>query len=44
MPVSSAASIRQHFAELTDPQTCKVTYPLVNIVTISLWAARTILC
>jgi len=35
---SSAASIQQHFADLTDPRTRKVTYPLVNIVTMSLCA------
>lgn len=35
---SSAASIQQHFADLTDPRTRKVTYPLVNVVTMSLCA------
>lgn len=35
---SSAASIQQHFADLTDPRTRKVTYPLTNVVTMSLCA------
>ncbi|EAQ78904.1 Putative transposase [Blastopirellula marina DSM 3645] len=38
MSSSSAASIQQHFSNLTDPRTRKVTYPLVNVVTMSLCA------
>jgi len=38
MSSSSSASIQQHFADLTDPRTRKVTYPLVNVVTMALCA------
>ncbi len=34
-----SARIDQHFASLTDPRLRKVTYPLVNIVTIALTVA-----
>lgn len=30
--------IEDHFADLTDPRRSKVTYPLVNVVTIALGA------
>lgn len=33
-----SAQIREHFASLTDPRRRKVTYPLINIVTIALCA------
>ena len=33
-----SAQIQQHFASLTDPRRRKVTYPLINIVTIALCA------
>src|SRR4051795_2705743 len=33
-----SAQIRKHFATLTDPRRRKVTYPLINIVTIALCA------
>jgi predicted transposase YbfD/YdcC len=38
MPDSFAARIDEHFASLTDPRRRKVTYPLINIVTIALCA------
>src|SRR3990172_2566299 len=33
-----SARIRDHFVELTDPRRRKVTYPLINIVTIAICA------
>ena len=33
-----SAQIKEHFASLTDPRRRKVTYPLINIVTIALCA------
>ena len=33
-----SARIEEHFAELTDPRRRKVTYPLINIVTIAICA------
>ena len=33
-----SAQIKTHFASLTDPRRRKVTYPLINIVTIALCA------
>jgi len=38
--MSSIKSVRieEHFAELTDPRRRKVTYPLINVVTIALCA------
>lgn len=39
MASGSTASIDQHFAELTDPRTRKVTYPLTNNVTMC-WCQR----
>jgi predicted transposase YbfD/YdcC len=38
MPDNVTARIDQHFASLTDPRRRKVTYPLINIVTIALCA------
>jgi len=38
MPKKLSASIRDHFAELTDPRRRKVIYPLINIVTIAICA------
>jgi predicted transposase YbfD/YdcC len=38
MPRKPSARIQDHFANLTDPRRRKVTYPLVNIVTIALCA------
>ena len=38
MPKKLSASIRDHFVELTDPRRRKVTYPLINIVTIAICA------
>jgi predicted transposase YbfD/YdcC len=38
MPDELAAQIERHFAGLTDPRRRKVTYPLINIVTIALCA------
>ncbi|TXT26634.1 MAG: transposase [Planctomycetota bacterium] len=35
---SVGVSIRDHFAELTDPRRREVTYPLINVVTIALCA------
>jgi predicted transposase YbfD/YdcC len=34
----TSARIEEHFAELTDPRRRKVTYPLINVVTIALCA------
>jgi len=38
MPTKPSACIQEHFANLTDPRRRKVTYPLVNIVTIAICA------
>jgi predicted transposase YbfD/YdcC/predicted DNA-binding protein (UPF0251 family) len=38
MPKRLSANIRDHFVELTDPRRRKVTYPLINIVTIAICA------
>ncbi len=38
MPKKISARIQDHFVELTDPRRRKVTYPLVNIVTIAICA------
>ena len=38
MPDGLSAQIKKHFASLTDPRRRKVTYPLINIVTIALCA------
>jgi predicted transposase YbfD/YdcC len=38
MPKKPSARIQDHFANLTDPRRRKVTYPLVNIVTIAICA------
>jgi predicted transposase YbfD/YdcC len=38
VPKKLSASIRDHFVELTDPRRRKVTYPLINIVTIAICA------
>lgn len=38
MPRKVSARIQDHFEELTDPRRRKVTYPLINIVTIALCA------
>ena len=38
MPTKPLARIQDHFADLTDPRRRKVTYPLVNIVTIAICA------
>lgn len=38
MPRPLSAGIQEHFAELTDPRTRAVTYPLINIVTIAVCA------
>src|SRR3954464_9674649 len=38
MPDGLSARIKKHFASLTDPRRRKVTYPLINIVTIALCA------
>jgi len=38
MPAKPSACIQHHFAKLTDPRRRKVTYPLVNIVTIAICA------
>lgn len=38
MVAEKAISIQEHFAQLTDPRRRKVTYPLVNIVTMALCA------
>ncbi len=33
-----SATIKEHFSDLTDPRTRKVTHPLINIVTIAICA------
>jgi hypothetical protein len=38
MPSVRGASIKDHFAALSEPRRRKVTYPLINIVTIALCA------
>ena len=38
MPTKPSACVQDHFASLTDPRRRKVTYPLVNIVTIAICA------
>lgn len=38
MPKRVSARIEDHFVELTDPRRRKVTYPLINIVTIAMCA------
>lgn len=38
MPKKLSARIQDHFVELTDPRRRKVTYPLINIVTIAVCA------
>src|SRR3954471_11823568 len=38
IPDELSAQIKKHFASLTDPRRRKVTYPLINIVTIALCA------
>ena len=38
MPKKVSARIQDHFVELTDPRRRKVTYPLINIVTIAICA------
>lgn len=38
MPKIASARIQDHFVELTDPRRRKVTYPLINIVTIAICA------
>jgi predicted transposase YbfD/YdcC len=38
MPKPACARIADHFSELTDPRRRKVTYPLINIVTIAICA------
>jgi predicted transposase YbfD/YdcC/predicted DNA-binding protein (UPF0251 family) len=38
MPKRVSARIQDHFVELTDPRRRKVTYPLINIVTIAICA------
>ena len=38
MPTKPSACIQDHFANLSDPRRRKVTYPLVNIVTIAICA------
>jgi hypothetical protein len=38
MPSSRSIRIQDHFASLTDPRRRKVTYPLINIITIALCA------
>jgi len=38
MSTKVSARIQDHFAELTDPRRRKVTYPLINVVTIALCA------
>jgi predicted transposase YbfD/YdcC/predicted DNA-binding protein (UPF0251 family) len=38
MPTKPSASIKKHFADLTDPRRREGTYPLINIVTIALCA------
>ena len=36
IPTSNQARIATHFAALTDPRRRKVTYPLINVITIAL--------
>ena len=38
MPAKPSARIQDHFVNLTDPRRRKVTYPLVNVVTIAICA------
>jgi hypothetical protein len=38
MPKKVSARIQDHFVELSDPRRRKVTYPLINIVTIAICA------
>lgn len=38
MPVTKTASVKKHFADLTDPRQREVTYPLINIVVIAICA------
>jgi predicted transposase YbfD/YdcC/predicted DNA-binding protein (UPF0251 family) len=38
MPTKVSARIQDHFVELSDPRRRKVTYPLINIVTIAICA------
>lgn len=38
MPVKPSARIEDHFVKLTDPRRRKVTYPLINVVTIAICA------
>ncbi len=38
MPKLQSSQIEGHFSELTDPRRRKVTYPLINIVTIAICA------
>jgi len=38
MPRRVSARIQDHFAPLTDPRRRKVTYPLINVVTIAVCA------
>ncbi len=38
MPAMKSASIKEHFADLTDPRRREVTYPLINIVVIAICA------
>ena len=38
MPTTTSARIQDHFNNLTDPRRRKVTYPLINIVTIAICA------
>jgi predicted transposase YbfD/YdcC len=38
MPKKLSASVRDHFVDLSDPRRRKVTYPLLNIVTIAICA------
>ncbi len=38
MPSGKSAAIEEHFAELTDPRRREVTYPLINVVVITICA------
>jgi len=38
MPATKSASIKKHFADLSDPRQREVTYPLINIVVIAICA------
>jgi len=38
MPKKASARIQDHFVELSDPRRRKVTYPLINVVTIAICA------